>query len=348
MKREEISRVLAEAGYKPQAKYRTNQELVDNQVALQNGLANVLGQGNQPKKTRVKAMSEEVTRMAEERGVDGTPEFKRFRRDMGKLCHNISANIGGIVGERQGFRSLRPLEYDRDTIVLHNVYLKAGEDATEVDALVVASYGIFVIEIKNCKSPMVITRQGLFQRKTNPSYRYALGERMGCKELLVRQCVANDVEVPIHTMLLYVNDASNLTDEFGKVQVSYRNTIAYDVRAYRRDGRYLTSEQVKQIGQSIEANRIDAAFPSQIDLDALVDNFATLMELMDNTKPEVPKVSVEEIEEPKLNNGCLRLVGRILRGRVAGGVAELTSTLRSRPALEARKVTADSSSGAIR
>lgn len=281
---EEIKSALEESGFEAKPLYGSNQEYVDNLIALQNGLAELVGQGDLPKNERIKAITHVVATWAEECGVADVPELKKFKHDMGSLAVNISSHIAGLVGEQRAFRSLRPIQYDRDTLVLHNVTLRDGDDATEVDAVVVTPYGVFVIEVKNCKGSMIITPTGFFQRETGYSYRYPLGERMGCKEVLVRRCIGEDLDVPVHTMLLFVNDHSSLKDEFGAIHVSYSNTVAYDIRAHKKDGRFLSSEQVAAISEAIEANRVEASYPSKTDLGAVVENFASLMRIMDDAK----------------------------------------------------------------
>ena len=270
----EIKNRLSGIGTMTGATY-TNQEIVDHLKDLQRAIAHEVCNEDEDSRVRADAIVQAVEGKVNALGLQDSESFTIFKKDMRDIGREIALTISGMKGEAKGFRALKALEYDNDTYVLRNVCLHDGEGRTEIDALVVSPYGIFVIEMKNCRKTMTITEDGYFQKLENPDYQYPLGERMCCKEILVREAIGETLSVPVRSMLLLVND-SEVIDKFGKVQMANRNTVVYKIRSYAKESEHLNESQINEVVAKIEASHEEAKYPCCLDCERIVENLATL------------------------------------------------------------------------
>lgn len=294
----------------------TNQEIVDHLKELQSAIAHEVCGNDGESLVRADAIIREVEDRVVGLGIQDSDAFLTFKRDMHDLGKEIALTISGINGEMKGFRALKPLEFDTDTHVLRNVCLKSEAGETEIDALVIAPYGIFVIEMKGCRKPVMITEDGFFQKVDNPDYQYPLGERMCCKESLLREALAKDPRVPVRPVLFLVND-SDLTDHFGKIMTTNRNTIVYKIRSYSSEAAHLSKEQVDALVERVEASHHDAKYPCSLDCNRIVENLAVLMDQIEAAE----QAKSESAQDRKLNTGAKQRVLQAVATGFAAGIA---------------------------
>ena len=295
----------------------TNQEIVDHLKELQNAIAQEVCGSGEDSLMRADAIVSTIEERVSALGLRDSACFDAFKRDMQDLGREIALTISGLNGEAKGFRALKPLEFDNDTHVLRNVCLKSDDGETEIDAVIVASYGIFIVEMKGCRKPIVITEDGFFQKADNPDYQYPLGERMCCKEALLRKAAGAGPDIPVYQVLFLVND-SDLTDRFGKIMTANRNTIVYKVRSYAKGSDQLSSDRVNQLVDEIESSRIEARYPCSLDCERLVDNLANLMDQIELAEQaKVERSSKTELARQTKVNSLLAVAAGLAAG-VAG------------------------------
>lgn len=293
----EVKNRLSGIGTMASASY-TNQEIVDHLKDLQYAIAHEVCGEDEGSRVRADVIVQAVEGKVSALGLQDSESFVTFKQDMQDIGREIALTISGIKGETKGFRALKALEYDADTYVLHNVCLNDGEGRTEIDALVISPYGVFVIEMKNCRKTMTITEDGYFQKLDNPNYQYPLGERMCCKEILVREALGEALSVPVRSMLLLVNDG-NVIDEFGKVQIANRNTVVYKIRSYAKESEHLEKEEVREMVAKIESSHEDAKYPCSLDCERIVDNLAALANEIESAEQAKASVQAPKHEENK-------------------------------------------------
>lgn len=272
----EIKDRLSGIGTVVSASY-TKQEIVDRLKSLQRAIAHEVCGENEGDCIHADAIVHAVEKRVSALGLQDSGSYITFKQDMQDIGREIALTISGMKGEAKGFYALKALEYDVDTYVLRNVCLNDGEGKSEIDALVVSPYGIFVIEMKNCRRPMIITENGYFQKLDNPDYRYPLGERMHCKETLVREALGGALKVPVRSLLLLVNDA-DVVDKFGKVQLSNRNTVVYKIRSYAKESEHVEKSEVSEMVAKIEEGHEDAKYSCGLDCGRIVENLAALID----------------------------------------------------------------------
>lgn len=312
----EIKNRLSGIGTMASASY-TNQEIVDHLKDLQYAIAHEVCGDDEDSRVRADA----IVRVVEERvnalGLQDSECYAVFKQDMQDIGREIALTISGMKGEAKGFRALKALEYDCGTYVLHNVCLDDGEGRTEIDALVVSPYGVFVIEMKNCRKTMTITEDGYFQKLDNPDYQYPLGERMCCKEALVREAIGEGCDVPVRSMLLLVND-SDVIDEFGKVQMANRNTVVYKIRSYAKESEHLDQEKVNELVARIEASHEEAKYPCSLDCERIVDNLAALADEIEAAEQAKAKAAAQAAKRGNTKRSPWASVAAGIAASIAG------------------------------
>ena len=293
----EIKDRLSGIGTMASASY-TNQEIVDHLKDLQYAIAHEVCGEDEGSRVRADVIVQAIEGKVKELGLQDSECFITFKQDMQDIGREIALTISGMKGEAKGFRALKALEYDTDTYVLHNVCLNDGEGRTEIDALVISPYGVFVIEMKNCRKTMTITKDGYFQKLDNPDYQYPLGERMCCKEILVRETLGEALNVPVRSMLLLVNDA-DVIDEFGKIQMANRNTVVYKIRSYAKESKHLEKDEVSEMVAKVEASHEEAKYPCSLDCERIVDNLAALVDEIESAEQAKASAHTPKREEAR-------------------------------------------------
>lgn len=293
----EIKNRLSGIGTMASASY-TNQEIVDHLKDLQYAIAREVCGEDEGSRIRADVIVQAVEEKVNTLGLQDSDSFIIFKQDMQDISRKIALTISGMKGEAKGFRALKALEYDNDTYVLRNVCLHDGEGRTEIDALVVSPYGVFVIEMKNCRKTMTITKDGYFQKLDNPDYQYPLGERMCCKEILVREALGETLSVPVRSMLLLVNDA-DVIDDFGKVQLANRNTVVNKIRSYAKGFDGVLADEVCKMVAKIEASHEEAKYPCNLDCERIVDNLVALIDEIERAEQAKAHAQAPKREEAK-------------------------------------------------
>ncbi len=106
---------------------------------------------------------------------------------MNELGYTIGSLIKGVNGERIARRGLKLISCDEGIRILYNVQLEDEDVRTEYDAIVIAPYGLFVVEVKNWNGSMTISPNGLLMRNDESGIVYDIPGRMSVKEALLRK-----------------------------------------------------------------------------------------------------------------------------------------------------------------
>lgn len=130
----------------------TNQEIVDSLIELQGALAKGVFEKTHAENLRDRDILIHFEALTKEYGIDQTEVFLRFKKNMGKLGYTVGSFIKGMKGEKIARRALKLLSFDKGISVLYNVQLNDNDAEAEYDAIVIAPYGLFVVEVKNWSS----------------------------------------------------------------------------------------------------------------------------------------------------------------------------------------------------
>ena len=263
-------------GTKPNTMY-TNQEIIDHLTELQGAMARGVFEKTHAENLRDRDIMIHFEALAKEYALDNTDTYLRFKNNMSDLGYTIGSFIKGMNGERIAKRALKLLSYDSGIRILYNVQLEDEDAQAEYDAVVIAPYGLFVVEVKNWGASMTISPNGLLTRNDDSGIIYDLPGRMSVKEALLREHLRELFPSNYHNMLLLSNERAQVEDNYHQISISCGGGISYEIKSYAKHGNTMTSEQVDKIADTILANHREQRALCSVKCDEIIADYAKLM-----------------------------------------------------------------------
>lgn len=300
-------------GTSPDTLY-TNQEIIDHCKELQGAMMLGVYEKTHAENLRDRDIMLHFGALAKEYGLDNTETYRRFAANMSELGYTIGSLIKGMNGERIARRALKLLSYDQGVRVLYNVQLEDDDAQAEYDAIVIAPYGMFVVEVKNWGCEMHIAPNGLLTRNDSSDIVYDLPGRMSVKEALLREYLKELFPSSYHGMLLLSNERAQIHDEYHKIPINCGGGISYEIKAYAEQGICLTSEQTAVIADRILSNHKIQKSLCPVKCEEIIEDYARLMVMIEEAAGELKAdddVLIEEVtteapvlEQNETNSFC--------------------------------------------
>lgn len=261
--------------------FYTNQEIIDRCKELQGAMMRGIYEKTHAENLRDRDIMLHFGALAREYGLDNTETYHRFACNMSELGYTIGSLIKGMNGERIAKRALKLLSYDKGVRILYNVQLEDEDAQAEYDAIVIAPYGLFVVEVKNWGCSMHIAPNGLLTRSDSSDIVYDLPGRMSVKEALLREYLKELFPTAYHSMLLLSNERAQVQDEYRKIPVNCGGGISYEIKDYAENGVCLTSEQIAVIADRLLSNHKVQRSLCSVRCDEIIEDYATLMVMIE-------------------------------------------------------------------
>ena len=239
---------------------------------------------------------EDMNLIANSNGLAVDSEFRQLNDDLIEICRTITTYSKGLHGEHDAMRAMSRLLPGEEMEVIHNITIEDGDECTEFDSIVITPYGIFTIEVKSYGQEMTWDEKGIIGPTYGKQWKKDLGERMNCKEFLIRKELAEYASVPFHNILLISDNRVKIRDNYKRVSISYLNTIMADIRNYSRGERYLSTAEIQAIKQKLMANNKPVYVDCPIDCDRVSQEYEWFL---------------NRIEEER-NKGIINRVRRVL------------------------------------
>lgn len=169
--------------------------------------------------------------LAQKYGLDKTDTYKRFKSNMRELSQTIGSLISGINGEKDAKNKLKLLYCDDSNQILENVQLEDEDVQTEYDFIVIATYGMFVIEVKNWKGIIKISSNGFISRSDGRDVVYDFPGNMSIKEALLRKCLKEYFPTNYQSILYFPNEQSELEGNYSLFPIVHGGEISYAIRS---------------------------------------------------------------------------------------------------------------------
>ena len=272
----QIIQTLEGLGTDPNTLY-TNQEIVNHLTELQGAMARGVFEKTHAENLRERDIMIHFEALAKEYELDSTDTYLRFKENMNELGYTIGSFIKGMNGERIARRALKLLTYDKSIRILYNVQLEDEDVQAEYDAIVVAPFGIFVVEVKNWGVSMTISSNGLLTRDDDSNIVYDLPGRMSVKEALLREHLRELFPSNYHNMLLISNERAHIKDNYHRISISCGGGIAYEIKSYANSGETISCEQVNKIADAILESHKEQRALCSVKCDEIITDYAKLM-----------------------------------------------------------------------
>lgn len=279
MKNDRLNQILGNLnglGTKPNTLY-TNQEIIDRLTELQGAMARGVFEKAHAENLRDRDIMIHLGALAKEYDLDETDTYYRFKTNMREFGYTIGSLIKGMAGERIAKRALKLLSYDDGVRILYNIQLEDEDVQAEYDAIVVAPFGLFVIEVKNWGTKMTISPTGLLTRNDNNEISYDIPGRMSIKEALLREHLQGLFPENYHNMLLLSNERAKVKDDYQKIPISFGGGISYEIKAYANHEDLMSEEQMDKIVETILSQHKEQRALCTVKCDEIIADYARLM-----------------------------------------------------------------------
>jgi len=254
----------------------THKEIIDKLIELENALLSAVYEKNHAENMRPQDLTKHFSTLAEEFGLNNSEVYKRFVANMDELDHTVKSLIAGQRGERIARSSLKPLTYNGDIKILYNVQLEDEVMKTEYDAIVIAPYGLFVVEVKNWPGRVTLTSDG-FLTRDGSSVISNLAARMIVKESLLKECLGDLFPKRYSGILLFPEEKTMLKDEYHQIPFSYGISIINSIKQYSNGSVVLSPAQIEAVSELITNSNKNQYTYCDVKCSEIIEDFATLM-----------------------------------------------------------------------
>ncbi len=296
---EQIVTSLQGLGTSPNQLY-TNQEVVDHLKELQSAMARGVFEKTHAENLRDKDIMLHFKTLAEEYGLEQSDTYRRFEANMQNLSYTIATYIKGMCGESMAKKSLKLLSFDKSIRILYNVQLEDEDAQAEYDAIVIAPYGLFVIEVKNWGGDVTITPSGLLT-KNEGGIACSLADKMSIKEALLREYLQDLFPENYHNILLIPNEKTHVQDDYRRIFVCNGGALSYDIRSFASEKGLLNAEQVSAIAETICSHHKEQRTLCTVKCNEIISDYANLMAQIEALAANAEAIADEHIETEELS-----------------------------------------------
>ena len=293
----EIRDALTGLGAEKGRSYPTK-ELCERYEALQSALARGIFEKTHAENMRDKDVRNHFRTLSETYGLLDSPCFSRLDSNLQTLGYAIGSFKRGASGERECQKALRTLTYDAGVKYLCNIALENEDGKTEYDAIVIAPYGLFIIEVKKWSGPIVITEHGILKQNTSNATVYGLAERMNVKRDVLRSMLGNKMPDIVQPLLVFPDMRTEIDDQYHKIPYCIGGGYPDTIRTYKKLGTCLSNEAIEYIYATLQANHKEQMSYCNIDCAAIIDDYATLMAQIEELARSTEEHTIDATETP--------------------------------------------------
>ncbi|SEM22630.1 Nuclease-related domain-containing protein [Butyrivibrio sp. ob235] len=213
-------------------------------------------------------------------------ELERFENGCKVICSEIKAIISGNRGEFKAFKCLEGIE--EDCIILKNVELTRGEEKTELDAVVVTTKGLYVVEVKNTSKDIFIDEGGNYFR-TGEFLKWDsnIGGKMSLRERMLRELLIEaGINPPcIKSIVVFTNDHIEVRNKCKEFTTCFLSQLPYVISdSTCQDS--LDEDAMNNIANAVESERCMEKYPFDFDVAQFKVDFAILMDRLEGETSE--------------------------------------------------------------
>lgn len=238
-------------------------------------------------------------------------EVSTFRRDCFSLHNMIKAEISGRKGEMKAFRILSNLKCRN--IILKNVELSNGSKRTEIDAVVVTSKAIFIIEVKNTGKDIFISEEGVYYRVSEYMSRDCnIKEKVETKEELLISAFekAGISDANVEKIVVFTNDNIEVQNRCGYVNVAFLDLLPAIIEDYVGDELY-SEELMAAFAQAIDIGRCHERYPVDESITNFKKSFSIAMSTLEMAEYDEISDNSKSMEGQRQEKNIWSIIGQV-------------------------------------
>ena len=274
---------------------------------------------------RIWDVENHLIKMNEDNGYVADDMIRRFC-EMSKIFSNlIKAEISGNRGEMKAFRALGYIK--PENTILKNIELNDGISRTELDAVVVTSKSITIVEVKNTRKDVFIDHEGnYFTLGKYQRLDCNIADKMNMKEALLRKILVENGfnDISINKVVVFTDNRIEIHNEHREIRTCFVSQLAYIVDSYELNGN--NDYPMENIVSIINEAKCSNAYVFDFDVKQYKLLFAKIMDLLERTASEELETKNEDTTE-RLNKKSMirdylesksaRSIGKVVASIVA-------------------------------
>ena len=226
-----------------------------------------------------------IIQKSEKKALYDSQVIETVSEDLKKLESRIKRYEAGDTGEEKARKALQMFHFEH--CKLHSVFLSNKNGSAEYDDLVITPRGIFIIEVKNICTDILIKKNGYLYRKNEhkePEYLGNLGEAMERKRFVLWGALSDDIKEnicvdDIHLVLLYVGRGV-VDNDLDWVDVCYSSNICRYIEGYNNEGRRILLEVMEKIYRRINSVNEPNVWELGVDIDKYAEHFSNALNVV--------------------------------------------------------------------
>lgn len=220
----------------------------------------------------------------------------RFVKKCYVMHDRIGAEMSGNKGEEIASYALDNIKTDH--LVLRNVELDDNGKKTEIDAVVITKYGIFILEIKNSTVDITIDEKGNYYRITKNGIKMLdknIGVQCNNRKTVLERVIAksNFADIlktkEIQELVVFTNSNIKVENNYPYIKDCYLSTLPHIIDEFRGE-EILSRRNMSNLAIYIQAREKHSEYlPVEFNIENFKDDFATLLITMEEEKEKYPR-----------------------------------------------------------
>ena len=197
--------------------------------------------------------------------------YEKFFPIYKKIAQKEAILRQGIEGEKNLYNRLKIIG-DRIRIIQNARYVIDDDFSVEHDMIVISTYGIFSIEIKNWGLNSHINEKGYLVNKNGKSVNVIEQSMRHVHNLerVIQKEMYHNAEV--HPLIVWVNEKSKITNDFKYVTVCNYNDVEFELFNSKKYNQIYSQEDVDAIYRKLQEIKIpEKKYDLDIDIDGLIE-----------------------------------------------------------------------------
>lgn len=249
-------------------------------------------------------------------------ELATYKAGCKEFCNLIKAEISGNRGEAKVFRTLEFLK--SQNIVLRNVELKDENNRTEIDALVITSKGLTIVEVKNTVKDIFIDEAGNYFR-TGEFLKWDcnIADKMLLKESLLRRALEGTTYegIPIKKIVVFTDSRISVQNKFPELMTCFASQLVHLIDGDKSKLIYVP-EDLACIEELVKRADHNAEYIFEFDVNKFKNDFVNLL-----IKLELVSERDVNEESANKNNRIAFFIENLFRSRYAKNIGRTAATM---------------------
>ena len=298
-------------------KHSNNQQLEEALNSVVEGMSEIVFEKTHAECRTIKDLKEMIWQITYESKDVNKNQLNLLDDEMDKLEKYLKVVKTGNTGEKRAYKELVQLSEDGLTSIIQNITLeKDSDERAEYDDVIISPNGVFIVEVKNIKSPATIDKHGNlrwgeygFINYSRDSRRRKYVLKAALKEYLESKGVY-ETDFSVEEILLWTNDRSTLDNQKSQSIISKRVDEVCDYIEDYPCRRKLRVDEISMITEILKQISVKNEYPiKDVNIKNIYEKFSYVIAAYENERIlNAENYMDSEAQEQKPDQDVIRVV----------------------------------------